>query len=86
MLANFFENYSSLFIPLIVSMFNIIGPCWEVDTARNQTPFLGDRIRSLSNDGGGGELHPHRGHRGRGWKQYSAHKQPRFSHSGQGIF
>ena len=67
-------------------MFNILGPCSEVDTPTNQTPLLGDRIRSLSNDGGGGELHPHRGHRGRGGKQYSAHQQPRFSHSGQGRF
>ena len=45
---------------------------------------MGDRVRGVSHDGGGGELHPDRGHRGRGREQCSAHQQSRLPHSSQG--
>ena len=47
---------------------------------------MGDRVRSVSHDGGGGELHPHRGHRGRGREQRPAHQQSRLPHSSQGPY
>ena len=45
---------------------------------------MGDRVRGVSHDGGGGELHPDRGHRGRGREQCPAHQQSRLPHSSQG--
>ena len=45
---------------------------------------MGDRVRGVSNDGGGGELHPDRGHRGRGREQRPAHQQSGLPHSSQG--
>ena len=47
---------------------------------------MGDRVRGVSHDGGGGELHPHRGHRGRGREQRPAHQQSRLPHSSQGPY
>ena len=45
---------------------------------------LGHGIRRLPHAGGGRQLHPHRGDRGRGGEQRQPHPQPRHSHISQG--
>merc|ERR1712223_253168 len=59
------------------------GPSFQNQSGTDQGARVGDRVRGVSHDGGGGELHLDRGHRGRGREQRSAHQQSGLPHSSQ---